>query len=99
MSVTLPKPRLGSQTLRYARQIRLYFQHWTEYCLVVENRIPITPETTIAGLCVGQLAAAAVRRSIDENELARRVSMAVKLAVCIDVYVDLDRRLARPDVS
>ena len=71
-------------------QILLLVQTWDSGFPTV-NGTSTTLETKFEGLCIGQLAATAVRLSSNREDLTRFSLIVVRLAFCIGVYVDLDR--------
>ena len=71
-------------------EVLLYFQRLIGSS-TTEDRVQIARDTHFEGLCVGQLVATAARLSTSLEHLARLSSVAVRLALCIGAYVNLDQ--------
>jgi len=79
--------------------------HIVEYFIYLEHIGPSVSHSKvlesvqsggIQGFCTGFLAAAALASSTHEEEINEYGAVALRLAVCIGAYVDLDERFANP---
>lgn len=79
--------------LTVINHILLFVQHFNGSS-EVRDRITLLPGSTFEGLCLGKLAATAIRLSSGGEGLGKLSCIAMRLAFCIGAYVDFDQRIA-----
>ncbi|KAF2994037.1 t1pks [Curvularia kusanoi] len=80
-------------------QIVQYFQYLERLSLSHKQVTAAIATGGIQGFCTGILPALAISSSRDENEILSNAAVAVRLALCIGAYVDLNREVNASEMA
>ncbi|KAL6719406.1 hypothetical protein ACLMJK_003646 [Lecanora helva] len=92
-------PNIISTPLTVIIQIVQYFQYLRHNGFTHADILRSAQAGGVQGFCSGLLAATALACSKDEAEVTLYAGVAIRLAVCIGAFVDLDGRFAEPPSS